>query len=217
MIMLRTPNRERGVVLLISLIMLVVLTLGALSLFRQVGTGIMIASNLTFKNAALIASDRGVESARTWLVATANSLDNGSVANGYFSAWCNTTLDSNNNPNMAGTGIDDCKTNPVPSQFDPLTYNWANSVLVTNDDGNGNSIRYVIHRLCRIPGSLNFTNVYGIPQECVTLGTATASGSKSEVGYGAENLANTIQPYFRVTVQTTGPKNTVVYSQATVY
>lgn len=217
-------RRQRGVVLLIALILLIALTLGGISLFRQVGTGVIIASNLTFENAALVASDRGIEIARNWLVTTSTSLEQASVApsatppTAYYPGWCNISLGAGNLPDADGNGVtDDCKASPPPSDFDPLTYNWANSALATADDGNGNSIRYVIHRLCRIPGSVNFTNSDGVPQECVTIGSAASGGTMGAVGYGALPLANTMQPYYRITTQTTGPKNTVAYSQAILY
>jgi Tfp pilus assembly protein PilX len=209
---------QRGVVLLISLVLLIALTLGGIALFRQVTTGVLIASNLTFKNAALVASDRGVEAARNWLVTSGANLQQASLANGYFPGWCNTTVDASNNPDADGNGVvDDCKASPPPSEFNPATYNWANSVLVTNDDGNGNAIRYVIHRLCRIPGSLNYTNPNSVPQECVTLGSSTTGGTKGSVAYGGGALTNTMQPYFRITTQAIGPKNTIAYSQAIMY
>lgn len=213
-----TPTAQRGVILMIALIMLVALTLGGLALFRQVGAGVLIARNLTFGNAALVASDRGVEAARTWLMTTTLDLQQAINGNAYFPAWCNTSVNSSNFPDADNNGIvDDCKASPPPSEFDPLTYNWANSLLATNDDGNGNAIRYVIHRLCRIPGSLNFTNSNGVAQECVSVGSATSGGSKGAASYGNIALKNTMQPYFRVTTQTIGPNNTLVYSQAILY
>lgn len=212
------PARQQGVVLFIALILLVALTLSGLALFRQVGTGVLVARNLTFSNSALIASDRGVEVARNWLVTSGADLQQSSLANGYYPGWCNTILDGSGNPDADGNGVvDDCKAAPPPSEFNPLTFNWANSALATADDGNGNAIRYVIHRLCRIPGSLNFTNSDGIPQECVTFGSATTGGQKGTASYGIVSLKNSVQPYFRITTQTTGPSNTVAYSQVILY
>jgi type IV pilus assembly protein PilX len=203
---------------MVALILLVALTLGGLALFRQVGSGVLIARNLTFSNAALIASDRGVEAARNWLTTTGADLQQASVADGYFPAWCNIAVNSSNFPDVDNNGItDDCKASPPPSNFDPLGFNWANAVVATSDDGNGNSIRYVIHRLCRIPGSLNYTSPEGIAQECVAVGSATSGGSKGTGSYGNVALKNTMQPYFRVTTQSVGPNNTVVYSQAILY
>jgi Tfp pilus assembly protein PilX len=218
--MTRPRQRQHGVVLLIALIMLIALTLSGIALFRQVGAGVLIANNLTFRNAAVIASDRGVEAARNWLVTSGANLQQASVANGYYPAWCNVSVDASGRPDADANGItDDCS--PVgaapPSEFNPLGYNWANSVLATSDDGSGNAVRYVIHRLCKIPGSLSFTNSEGVTQECVLIGSTTTGGTKGAVSYGGGALANTIQPYFRVTTQTTGPKNTVAYSQVIMY
>lgn len=219
-----TRVRQQGVVLFIALILLVALTLSGLALFRQVGTGVLVARNLTFSNSALVASDLGVEAARNWLMTSGADLQESSLApsanppTAYYPGWCNTLLDGSGRPDADGNGIvDDCKASPPPSEFNPLTYNWANSALVTNDDGNGNAIRYVIHRLCRIPGSLNFTNSDGVPQECVTFGSATTGGHKGAGSYGTIALKNSVQPYFRVTTQTTGPSNTVAYSQVILY
>lgn len=215
----RHPGKtEAGVVLLFSLIMLVALTLGSLALFRQVGTGVMIASNLAFKSSALVASDLGIETARGWLTTTGTNLESASLVNGYFAAWCNSIINGSNEPDANNDGqTDDCKANPSPGEFDPLTYNWTNSKLVTSDDGNGNEVRYVIHRLCRIPGALNYTNALGVPQECVTLGSSIAGMDKNAVSYGSTSLSNTIQPYYRITTRTVGPRNTIVYSQMTMY
>ncbi|MBU0752071.1 MAG: hypothetical protein KJ787_12420 [Gammaproteobacteria bacterium] len=211
-------RRQGGVVLLIALILLIALTLGGIALFRQVGTGVLIATNLTFRNSALVASDVGIEAARNWLVTSGANLEQASIANGYFPASCNISVNAANTADFDGDGLeDDCKAAPAASEFNPLTYNWTNSVLAIADDGNGNAVRYVIHRLCRISGSLSFTNANGVPQECVTLGSSTAGGTKGAVGYGLGALSNTMQPYFRLTAQTTGPKNTVAYSQVILY
>jgi len=212
------PSHQRGVVLIISLIMLVSMTLTGIILFRQIGTGVIIARNLTFKQSALSASDQGIEAARNWLITSGANLQQANVASAYYPAWCNISVNASGDPDADNNGtVDDCKATPPPSEFNPLTYNWANSVLVTSDDGNGNAIRYVIHRLCRIPGSLNATNSNGVPQECVTLGTSSSGGSKGSTGYSSGTLSNTVQPYYRITTQATGPQNTIAYSQVILY
>lgn len=213
----RLPGVQRGVVLLIALIMLIVLTLGGIALFRQVTTGVLIASNLTFKNAALVAADRGIEAARNWLVSGAADLGAANPAAGYFPSWCNISVNAGGIPDADNNGLeDDCKASPPPSQFDPLTYNWTNSAVATADDGNGNAVRFVIHRLCRIPGTLNHTNAQSIPQECVTAATACA-GTDTKTDEAGNAPSQCLYPYFRITSQTTGPKNTVAYTQTIIY
>lgn len=216
---------QRGVVLLIALVMLIAITLGGLALFRQVGTGVMVAANLAFKKSALIAADRGIEDARNWLlnpVFTAGHLtgfDDADTTRGYFAAWCNSKIvggipDADNNGS-----IDDCKANPSPGVFDPYNYDWtgAGSVVATADDGNGNEVRYVVHRLCRIPGALNSTNVLGVPQECVLRSTTVNAGAGGTFDPSNMILGVSEQPYYRITARTSGPRNTTVYTQTIMY
>jgi Tfp pilus assembly protein PilX len=205
---------QRGVVLILALIMVVAMTLAGIVLYRQIGTGLIIARNLSFKRTAAIAADRGIESARTWLVGQSSAtLEQGNAGNGYFPAWCNTMLDGSNTPDADNDGqADDCGNTPAPSEFDPVTYNWTNSVQATSNDGAGNDVRYVIHRLCETPGPLNASG-----QQCVTIGSSTAGGSQAAVTYGTQSLANTSQPYFRITSRVLGPTNTVVYTQSILY
>lgn len=210
-----SPTRsQRGVVLLLALIMLVAMTLAGIVMYRQIGTGLIIARNLNFKRTAAVASDRGIETARTWLIGqTAAQLEQGSAANGYFPGWCNTVLDAAGLPDANNDGqADDCGDSPPPSEFDPLTYNWANSVQATANDGVGNEVRYVIHRLCETPGAMNSSG-----QQCVTIGSASAGSARTSAVYGTQALSNTSQPYFRITARTQGPTNTVVFTQTILY
>ena len=184
----RAPPREKGVVLFIALIVLVAMTLAGLAMFRSVGTGVVIAGNLTFKQAATNAADRGVEAGRAWLTAQLPALlQNDSVpGGGYYSTWA----------------------------FDMPNFNWdTNAALVTADDGGGNEIRYVVHRLC----SLANASVNAPLQQCVTLNSSGAGGSKGGGAYGQLPLSNTIQAYFRITARAKGPKNTVSYVQTIIF
>lgn len=205
---------QRGVVLLLALIMLIAMTLAGIVMYRQIGTGLIIARNLSFKRTATVAADRGIEAARAWLVAqTAAGLERGNVAAGYYPGWCNTLLNASDIPDADNDGIpDNCGTTPAPSEFDPLNYEWTNSFVVTNDDGAGNEVRYVIHRMCQVAGAINAAG-----QQCVTIGSTLAGGSHSAASYGVLPLSSTFQPYFRVTTRVQGPTNTTVYTQAIMY
>jgi hypothetical protein len=202
------------VVLLLALIMLVAMTLAGIMLYRQIGTGLIIARNLNFKRTAAVASDRGIETARTWLIGrTAAQLEQGSAADGYFPGWCNTVLDAGGQPDADNDGqADDCGNNPPPSEFDPMVFNWATSALATANDGVGHEVRYVIHRLCETPGAMNASG-----QQCVTIGSASAGSARTSAVYGTQALSNTSQPYFRITSRTLGPTNTVVFTQTILY
>jgi hypothetical protein len=122
-------------------------------------------------------------------------------------------LDGVGQPDADNDGqADDCGNSPPPSEFDPMVYNWANSALATANDGVGNEVRYVIHRLCETPGPMNASG-----QQCVTIGSASAGSARTSAVYGSQALSNTSQPYFRITSRTLGPTNTVVYTQTILY
>ncbi len=185
-------SRQRGVVLFISLIVLVAMTLAGIAMFRQVGTGVVIAGNLAFRANATSVSDLGLEAARAWLIAQTSAALNTDQAPGYYAC---------------GLPAATC----AQANFAPASFDWtANAVQVTADDGTGNEVRYVIHRLCQLAGSPTTT-------PCVTLGAAGAGGSKGGGQYGVLPLTNTVQPYFRITARAAGPRNTVSYVQSIMY
>jgi type IV pilus assembly protein PilX len=178
--------RQDGVVLFIALIVLVAMSFAGIAIMRSVGSGVLVASNLAFKQTTTAGAERGVEAAKEWLIMQGGTvLDTDNLGIGYYSSWGN---------------------------FDPLTYNWNNNKTELAPDSAGTLIRYVVHRLCLTPNvTVNAPN-----QQCVMKSVATAlgaGGSAGGVGYGSFNLKNKVSPYYRVTVRSDGPKNTVSYVQ----
>ena len=177
--------RQRGVVLFISLIVLVAMSLAGIAAWRSVSTGLLIAGNMAFQQGATLSADRGIEAARAWLTNAANaSLLTADQASGYFSSWDTT--------------------------FNATTFNWTTLSTSTGAaDAAGNSIRYVIHRMCSSTGAYNLPP----PQQCVAI---LASGG-TILTEPSPGLQGSLQPYYRVTVRVTGPRNTVSYVQSTMY
>lgn len=210
-----TPRRQqKGLVLVVALIMLVVMSMMGIAMYRQVGMGFAIAGNLAFKQSALAASDRGIERARDWLTNTIpattlpqtfTSTENPTPTLAYFAAWCHTT--TSGTAGTDGSGNTDCGAGGV-APFDPLTYDWSRSGIATADDGAGNEVRFVIHRLCEIDGDLN-----AVDQQCVTKESESGGGKQ----IGEDFLTQTRQAYYRITTRTVGPRNTTVYSQMIMY
>ena len=181
-------RRERGIVLFVALIVLVVMALAGIAMMRQSGSGVSISGNLAFKQNATNVADIGTEAARTWILAqSAATLSADNAPIGYYSSW-------------GGS-----------SDVDPMSLNWANSTQATANDGTGNQVLYIIHRLCE------FANVAANSpaQHC-----ADASADGSGVSHGSTGTeypggigTAVAQPYFRISSQVTGPKNTVSYIQ----
>ena len=80
-------QKQRGVVLLIALVVMLVLSLAGVSLLRSVDGSMSLAGNLALRQSAIASSDAGVNRATTWLLnQTATSLWNDNIANGYISS-----------------------------------------------------------------------------------------------------------------------------------
>jgi hypothetical protein len=98
--------------------------------------------------------------------------------------------------------------------FDPTTYDWAaagNFVQATEDDGTGNEIRYVVHRMCSLAGAIDVAG-----QQCVLAQPLNAGGSYQVSGLTAGVGVSKI-PYYRITARVQGPRNTLSYVQVMVY
>lgn len=196
---------QRGVVLFVALIALVVMSLAAAALIRSVDTNTLITGNLSFKQSALVSSDRGIETAleaiRVASVANLSSL-NASQARGYFAFF-------NDNPAL---NLD----NPTILRNDDTWNNFsADGIPGGIEADTQNRIRYIVQRMCR-------SSVPVIPEaptkdKCLLGETKSATGSIKGTVKKKRNLKPVLSPIYRVTVRVDGPKNTVSYSQVYVY
>lgn len=218
--------KQRGVVLFFALIALLAMSLAAVALIRSVDTSTMIAGNLSFKQSATSSGDTGIEAAVLWLAAldAANSninilLDTTHPLN--VTGGSNAAIDP-----LSGLNTGDWRSggyysnvNFAVSLTDGTGIQWTNAdstLVIPSPDSSGNTIRYVIQRMCRngnlavgaanclFSGALQDNNGQNIP-----LPQEVCSGT------GCPVAGQT--PQIRITSRTTGPKNTVSYVQAFVY
>lgn len=193
---------QRGVVLLIALIVLVAMTLAGIGMMRSIDSGTMVAGNIGFREAAVATADTGVEAARAWLMANINSLTADNPTAGYYST-------RQDNLDMTG--------NMTEGGHDGV--NWGGSdptQLVTaytlgSVDTSGNTVFYLIHRLCTLPGATS-----GGLQTCSFSTVSQIGSTQSSPDYSSYGLTTAVQPYYRITVRVNGAKNTVSYVQAIV-
>ncbi|RZJ02308.1 MAG: hypothetical protein EOP39_22800 [Rubrivivax sp.] len=186
-----TRHSQRGIVMIIALVVLVAMSLAGLALLRSMSTGVAIAGNVAFKQNATSVGDLGLEAARLWLVTEGAKpgelLNVSNTDEGYHAAW------------SAG--------------FDPLTYDWGTGIKdYTADDGTGNRVRYVIHRLCSVEGSLSVAG-----QQCVIPTGEVEKGTGGGGASGPGVSAAIKRPYFRVTARVDGPRDTVSYVQMVMF
>lgn len=188
-----SSQRERGVVLLVALIALVALTLAGLALMRSVDTGNVIAGNMSFRQAALQSSDIGIEAAFIALPTVVSTSKDANIANQYYALRL---------PALDVPGIP--------------TVNWTN--VPCRDNANATvtcsaqdyQVKYLIDRLCdrQTSGSTTVTDVQGYCMAEVGTGESGSKGQFSAIFSSVDGV------YYRVTVQVTGPRNTIAYVQA---
>jgi type IV pilus assembly protein PilX len=190
-------KQQKGVVLFVALIALVVMSLAAVALIRSVDTSTIIAGNLATKQSATTSGDSGIETALNWMSAVSNptTFNANSAAQAYYAT----------------------------SNADPMTFAWnaadslpaddVSGVIDANGtDASGNTVRYVVQRMCRNTGLASPGNcLFGAP----VVGTSSLA-VVDLTGAGA-GTSTEQSPLYRVTARVVGPKNTVSFLQAFVY
>ena len=187
----RLPARERGVVLMIALIVLVGLTLAGLSMVRSADTGSVIAGNLAFRQASVQATDAAVEQAYVDLTNTYVKTAETSVANKYVSSGDLAT--------DAATGL--------PKSAPAASTSWPLVTGVTLPSGF--TARYFVERLCVGNGA----PITDVPGKCITERAGEAQGGSQKVG--SPVFAGAVKVNYRVTVRVDGPRNSLSLAQAT--
>jgi Tfp pilus assembly protein PilX len=189
-------SRARGAVLFIALIVLVAMTLAGIAIMRSVDTATLIAGNLAFKQGTVQSSDDGIEQAYQWLLANRPGLSLSNAAQGYDSGY----------------------SSPVWTN----TATWVNSVSVGTDAA-GNTISYVIHRMCNCADTTyNGTcAATGQSNQCALdnpagTGVPPPPAQGDSFSVGSPGYLQDPRVYYRITVRTQGPRNTVSYVQAMV-
>lgn len=191
------PQRQRGLVLFVALIVLVAMTLAGIGMIRSIDTATMAAGNVGFKDASLSAGDRAIEGGFQWLLSQSGTpnLNNTNLAMGYYAS----------------------RPASEPDWTDPGT--WASAFEVDGGapDAAGYTVAYVIHRMCTQANTAYNGSNAGVQNECAQYFEGGAS-----VGGSNRNAATTFQGnpqvYYRITARVQGPRDTqsIVQSFVTI-
>ena len=195
------PSRQRGVVLFIALIVMVVMSLAALGLMRSVDTTSAVLGNLAMRQSAILPATFAVEQAGVALFADQGGplipdINVDFPAQNYFAE------------HSQAAGWDDQYGVPKPLQ----TKLAAQSLKVQFPPlADGNTITYVTERMCNATAP-------NIPPGNI------AAGSWCDMGQPKQSPGTTVnqgtplilpqQVFYRVTVRVDGPQNTVSFLQA---
>lgn len=188
---IQTAGKQKGIVLFISLIVLVAMTLAGIAVTRSVDTGNVISGNVAFKQATLASADRGIQAAIAFLLAGNNSgnLISDIPVSGYFSA--NATHSNWSDPTIWEEAIE------VPDASGD------------SPDAGGNTVSYIIHRLCQDPGTA--PNEY-----CAQASQNSSSAQGGDMGVGSQPMTPPPAIYYRVSVRVQGPRETLSIVQTNV-
>lgn len=212
--------RQRGVTLLMALIALVALSLAALAMVRSIDTGSLVLGNIGFKQDATAAADQATQQAVTWLTVNNASLTTDVVPSGYY-ASTDIRLDVTGRqlPSLATrTLVDWDQNNCNGASVGACELNSASA----DAGGNGsNTARYVIFRLCSLPGDDNLIDpITLLPNDCARpmASSATGAAKKGELNYSdAVRMTGTSGPYYRIVVRVRGPRNTTSFTETIVH
>jgi Tfp pilus assembly protein PilX len=182
-------QRQRGVVLMVALIVLVALTLAGLSMVRSADAGIVVAGNLSFRQAASQAMDAGVEAAVTGIQSDLG-LSGNPVAGKYYAYML---------ADGDGDGV-------------PDGINWNNAYSITDPGGlTGYTVRYVVERMCfagaAIGNDLDAEGRCNMEQK--------SPGFQSNK-LGSADLGEFRKINYRITVKVEGPRNTETFASAVI-
>ena len=191
--------KQSGVVLIISLIVLVAMMLAAIALIRMADTNNLIAGNMAFQQAATRSGDQGIETAFAWLQARSTGV----------------TLDTSDS--TGGYRADGAALGPNLTATPPQTWDayWsatlaARAITAGQADAAGNTVSYVIDRLCR------FALSRSSGADCVASPSADPNNAGSSQAAGLKPPDPPSVVYYRITVRIDGPRNTVSYVQSIV-
>lgn len=205
--------RQQGVVLMVALIVLVAMTLAGIALIRSVDTTTLIAGNLGFQQSAMHSGDIGAENAIAWLQtnSTGTNLQNDIKTSGYFAEGIGNPGSSSPGANQTWDQYWTTVLDPSPVSTPVASAVNSNNVwTLPTDPVTGNTVSYVIHRLCRYAGDPTSPNTGCAVSQASVVSTGSSKGT------GVIGLQYANQYYYRITSRITGPRNTVSYVQTII-
>lgn len=191
-----SPARQRGVVLLFALIVLVILMAGSVAVIRSMNSSLFSAGNLAFKRDLMNQGEQAVSSAMTAFKTGALSATGATAANILSANYSATPLATN--------------TRGIPMAL--LSDSVFTTVGTTSNDLTGAtsdvSIRYVIDQLC--DGSAAALAIQNTGCVFPASNTDIRGGSSQEMGKRPPLPPSLV---YRLSVRVSGPRNTQVFIQ----
>jgi Tfp pilus assembly protein PilX len=191
----RTLRRgQRGVIMIITLIALVILMIGGVALVKSFDTSLLLSGNLAFKRDLVNQGERGMAAAITRLtsstLASEGTRQNNAVGSNY-SAIVLTTDSRSGIPNAL---------------LSDSAFTLAGFTAAADITDGPVTIRYVIDRQCSAVGAYDAS----------TCNSVTGVASDTSGSNFLKKAGGGTRPVYRISVRVTGPRNTQAYLQNTV-
>jgi type IV pilus assembly protein PilX len=192
LVQLSLPSRQRGVVLIFSLIVLLILTIGAVALVRSMNSSLTSAGNLAFHRDLVNQGEQAVANVITEFKTGAAPLLGQTTTDVPAANYISTTLPTN------AQGV------PLALLSDAV---FATVGVPANDITGATpdvTIRYVIDRLCNATGIASSA-------DCVQSSALPTGGTHNRNTAVAPPSASV----YRLSVRIAGPRNTQAFVQTT--
>ncbi len=200
-------SHQRGVVIVIALIVLASMMLAGVALIRSMDTGTQISGNFAFRQAAVQATDAGIEGAFTDLTKLIITDKNGDTST---QAWYYPKLSS-----LLGT---------VESKdadfFDTSKIANSKYKALTAQSVSGNDVSYLVERLCTatLAGASPEADADkdGVVSDQEIMNVCASESSREGCSYSSESdcKPRLKSIYYKVTVKAGGPRNTSSLAQS---
>lgn len=189
----RLPTRQRGMILLFTLVALAVLLVGGVALLRSMDSALLQAGNLSFRRDLVNESERAMAQAITLLSTGALASEGSRQADAPARNYSASRLPSD------AHGI------PVALLSAAQWSETGMTAADLTDSATGITLRVVIDRQCAAAGDF-------VDTECVTVSSSTdTSADDRHRRVNAEE-----RPVYRISVRADGPRNTQAFFQTTV-
>jgi len=188
----RPLRAQRGVTLIIALIVLVAMTLAGVAMMRSVDTGTIVVGNIAFRQATIHSADQGLQQGFNFISANSGTAalynDDNTLGVGSKGYWSSTPTTERNwmNPNE-----------------------WNNAAVINagNPDASGNVVYYAIERLCQDPNVANTSTI------CAATPDNTAITGEGIDASGANYFTRPPATHYRITSKSVGPRNSITIVQ----
>jgi Tfp pilus assembly protein PilX len=193
----RPLRAQRGVTLIIALIVLVAMTLAGVAMMRSVDTGTIVVGNIAFRESSVHSADSGLQAAYSYITAGSGG----------------TSLYNDDNvPGASSKGYFSSTPASEPDWWDSNT--WTNAAVLNagTADASGNVVYYMVHRLCTNPNAANTAT----GQSCAATPDNTAITGEGIDASAANYFTRPPATHYRITARSVGPRNTIAIVQTLV-